>query len=107
MLLQFNKRGVVKYMKTLVIYDNEGYILGISSGSPLPREPIGIPFLWVDIPEGKRLKTINGIGVDVAVTPHQVILEDIPLTETQLLKKQVDEQKQAIAELTLMLATTN
>ncbi len=32
-------------MKALIIYDNEGYIISQRSGQPLPREPIGVPFL--------------------------------------------------------------
>ncbi|MCG1029321.1 hypothetical protein J5S49_13570 [Virgibacillus halodenitrificans] len=76
-------------MNTLIIYDNEGYILSIRQGEPAPREPIGVPFLWVDIPEGKRIKVIDGIGVDTSVTPHEVILEDIPPSEVDVLEIQV------------------
>ncbi|KQL54505.1 hypothetical protein AN964_14020 [Heyndrickxia shackletonii] len=76
-------------MNTLIIYDNTGFVLDIRSGDPQPREPIGVPFLWVDIPEGKRIKTTDGIGVDVSATPHQAILEDIPPTEVDLLSKQI------------------
>lgn len=80
-------------MKTLFIYDNEGVILTEQSGQPAPREPIGVPFLWVDIPKGKRVKITDGIGVDVSVTPHQLILEDIPPTE-------IEQLKQTVADLT-------
>lgn len=73
-------------MNTLVVYDNAGYILSITAGSPAPREPIGVPFLWVEIPEGKRIKMTDGIGVDVSVTPHQAILEDIPPTQAERLE---------------------
>lgn len=93
--------------QTLIIYDNEGYVLSIQSGSPLPREPIGVPFLWVDIPEGKQLKITDGIGVDVSTTPHQAILEDIPPTEVEILNKKVNEQEQALLELTMLLAGGN
>lgn len=75
-------------MKTLIIYDGQGYVLLTLSGQPAPREPIGVPFLWTEIPEGKTIK-----GVDVSITPHQVILEDIPLTE-------IDVLKQTVADLT-------
>ncbi|MGM7635629.1 hypothetical protein [Bacillus sp. Hm123] len=94
-------------METLVVYDESGYILSIKSGTSMLREPIGVPYLWVDVPKNKRIKIVDGVGVDVSTTPHQAILEDIPPTETQLLQQQVNEQKQAIAELTLMLATSN
>ena len=93
--------------RTQLIYDNEGYIISTRQGSPEPREPIGVPFLWVEIPEGKQLKIVNGIGVDVSVTPHQAILEDIPATEMDLLQQQVQLQNEAIMELTMMLAQAN
>lgn len=88
-------------MQTLIIHDNEGYILSIRSGEPAPREPVGVPFLWVEIPEGKRIKTTNGIGVDVSVTPHQVILEDIPPTEIDLLRNDLND---AVMELSMLIA---
>ncbi|MBS4171949.1 hypothetical protein [Bacillus sp. FJAT-49736] len=91
-------------MKTLVIHDNTGYVLSTISGEPSPREPIGVPFLWVDIPEGKRIKITDGIGVDVYVTPHKVILEDIPPTETELLGIRVKQQEDALFELAELLS---
>lgn len=83
-------------MNTLVIHDTKGYILSTKSGEPAPREPIGVPFLWVEIPSGKQIKYTNGIGVDVSVTPHQVILEDIPPSDIEKLRQ---ESAQANAEL--------
>lgn len=73
-------------MNTLVIYDNTGYVLSSMAGTIPLREPIGVPFLWAEIPEGKRIKITDGIGVDVSVTPHQVILEDIPPTQAERLE---------------------
>ena len=68
----------------LVIYDNLGYRLFQGSGG---REPNGIPFLWVDIPEGKRIREADdGIVIDVSVTPNVAILEDIPKTELEILQ---------------------
>lgn len=90
-------------MKTLIIYDNLGYILSQSQGEPLPREPIGVPFIWVEIPDGKRTRGIGSVGVDITITPHKVILEDIPPTETEILQKKVAEQELAIIELASML----
>lgn len=86
-------------MRTLIIYDDEGYIITIKSGQPSPREPIGVPFLSVEIPQGKQVKTTDGIGVDVTKTPHELILEDIPPSETDLLKAQNTELMLAVAEL--------
>ena len=80
--------------KTLIIYDTQGYIISNITG--FYRKPTGVPFLEVEIPEGKRISTADGIGVDVTKTPHEVILEDIPPSETELLK-----QKQQELELTL------
>ena len=79
-------------MNTLIIYDSTGYIITEMSGAV--REPVGVPFLWVEIPIGKRLKITNGIGVDVSVTPNVAILEDIPKTETEKLKDQLMDSQQ-------------
>lgn len=91
-------------MKTLIIYDNEGYIISTRQGQPSPRIPVGVPYLYVEIPEGKRIKMTDGIGVDVTVTPHQVILEDIPPTEIEQLRL---EMAQAITELFEMMLMLN
>ena len=90
-------------MKTLIIYDSQGYIISSITGSY--RVPTGVPFLELEIPIGKQIKYTNGIGVDVSVTPHQVILEDIPPSETEVLKQQMAMQEQAIADLTMYIAT--
>lgn len=76
-------------MSTLIIYDNTGYILSITNGEPAPREPDGVPFLWVDIPQGKQLKITDGIGVDVSVTPHQAMMEDVPPSQVETLESQI------------------
>ena len=83
-------------MKTLIIYDNEGYIISTRQGQPSPRKPIGIPFIEVEIPQGKQIKITDGIGVDVSVTPHEVILDDIPPTEIDLMKQDVLNMQDAI-----------
>lgn len=90
-------------MKTTIIYDNTGYIISVVSGEPTPYQPSGIPFLNIEIPEGKRLKIVNGVGVDTSVTPHQVILEDIPPTEIDVLK----EDTSTLAEMTATTAEDN
>jgi len=85
-------------MNTLIIYDNTGYVISTMAGSI--REPQGgLQFLWVEIPDGKQLKLTDGIGIDVAKTPHQAILEDIPKTEIELLKGQQQELSDTIAAL--------
>lgn len=88
-------------MKTLIIYDEEGYILSQQQGQPAPREPIGVPFLKVEIPEGKRIKVTDGVGVDVSKTPHEVILEDIPTSEIDLMRTDLND---AIMELSMLIS---
>lgn len=90
-------------MKTLIIHDNKGYILSTQNGQPAPREPIGVPFLWVEIPEGKRIKITDGIGVDVSVTPHQVILEDILPSEIDLLRLEAAQSNSELVQLIMMM----
>lgn len=80
----------------LIIYDTTGYILDIRMGHPVPREPQGVPFLRTEIPEGKRIKITDGIGVNVTVTPHQVILEDIPPSENEVLKDKLQATQDAV-----------
>lgn len=87
-------------MQTLIIYDETGYILSIRSGQPAPREPVGVPFMWFEVPKGKRVASI-----DVSVTPHQPILEDVPPSEIDILKAENEANKQAIAELSILIAT--
>jgi hypothetical protein len=62
-------------INTLIIYDNTGYIISQQQGQPAPKEPQGVPFIWVEIPEGKRVTKI-----DVTKTPHQAVFEDLPIT---------------------------
>ena len=57
-------------MKTLVIYDTAGKIFYQAQGNV--QEPSGIPFLWLEIPEGKTLKSI-----DTTKTPHEPVYRDI------------------------------
>lgn len=79
-------------MKTLIIYDATGFIIFQASGDV--REPVGIPFLWVDVPEGKYIS-----GVDVTVTPNVAILEDLPKTQAQIQQAQIDMLTVAVAEI--------
>ncbi len=88
-------------MKTLIIYDNEGYIISTRQGQPSPRVPVGVPYLEIEIPQGKQIKITDGIGVDTSVTPHQVILEDIPPTEIDTLREDLND---AVMELSMLIA---
>lgn len=72
-------------MNTLVIYDSTGYIINQMAGDV--REPIGIPFMWVEIPEGKRLVSID-------TENHTPVFQEIPkseeLTRLELLEDAVN-----------------
>ncbi len=72
-------------MRTLVIFDEAGFIVNQMRGSDL-REPVGIPFLWIEIPEGKYLKSI-----DVSGTEHKPVYVDLPKSETQKLQELVNQ----------------
>lgn len=77
-------------MNTLIIYDNTGYVVSQMAGSV--REPQGgVQFLWIEIPEGQRLKTTKGIGVDVSTTPHQAILEKV-ISEKEIRAAEIEVQ---------------
>lgn len=83
-------------MEYLVIYDNTGFIISQMAGSV--REPVGIPFMWVEIPKGKKL-----VGIDTSNNPHEPIFEEYPKSEVEILKGQVAMQEQAILELSMMI----
>jgi len=89
-------------METIIIYDDLGKVFSVISGDVLIPQG-GVQYLAVDIPEGKQIKFTDGIGVDVSVTPHQVILEDRPPTiEDKLAEKEVQ-----IIDLKKMQVVTN
>ena len=69
-------------MQTLIIYDETGYIISQMSGDV--REPVGIPFMWVEIPDGKTLKSI-----DTSKNPHEPIFEDKVPTDIELIKQDI------------------
>lgn len=71
-------------MKNLIIYDTSGYIISRSMGDV--REPIGIPFMWVDVPEGKYVENI-----DVSGTKDTPIFADLPKSQMQLMQEQINE----------------
>ena len=77
-------------MQTLIIYDSEGYIISQMSGDV--REPVGIPFMWVEVPEGKRIVSINP-------ETNEPIFEDLPVPEIQQLRDQVDALNVAMAQM--------
>lgn len=93
-------------MKTLIIYDDNGQVFSqLTNGYLIPQG--GVQYLEVEIPQGKRIKIIDGIGVDVTSTPHQAVFEDIPPTETELLKQRLEEQEVALIELASIIGGAN
>ena len=83
-------------MRYLIIYDNAGHIFSQMAGDV--REPVGIPFLWIEIPAGKRI-----VGIDTSGEKHEPVFEDLPKSEIDILKEQVTIQEQAILELSMMI----
>lgn len=67
----------------LVIYDNKGTVYFAGTGYP---EPDGLQYMNVDTPEGKYFK-----GIDVSVTPHQPVFEDVPKSDMEILKEKVEQ----------------
>lgn len=70
-------------MNTLVIYDSTGYIIAQMAGDV--REPIGTPFIWVEVPDGKRL-----VSIDTSVNPSVPVFEDLPVPEIVQLKDRLE-----------------
>jgi len=77
--------------KTLIIYDAAGYIISQMSGDV--REPVGIPFLWVEVPKGKKL-----VSIDTSEEEHKPVFADLP-------KSEIEELKEQISALNIALAT--
>lgn len=84
-------------MKTLIIYDNEGKIYSqMSEGYPIPKNEV--QFLEIEIPGGKRFKKI-----DTSVIPHNIILEDIPKSQIELLQEELAQNTKEIAKKDLAI----
>lgn len=84
-------------MKTLIIYDESGYVIQALKGDY--RTPVGIPYLEVEIPEGKYLQ--SGIGVDLSKTPHEAIIINSPKSETDLLSERLEATEQMLLQMML------
>lgn len=79
-------------MKTLIIYDTDGTIYYQAAGAV--TAPQGLPHMWVDIPEGKHLVSIDTSGD--APTP---IFEDNPRSDVQLLEDEITELQYLVAQI--------
>ncbi len=83
-------------MKTLIIYDNTGYILMQQTGSYRVPEG-GVQYLELEIPTGKMVKSINA-------DKKEAILEDIPKSQMELLQEELAKKDLAIEQLQKDLA---
>lgn len=79
--------------ETLVIYDDEGHVIQQLSG--IVREPVGIPFKWVEVPAGKYI-----VSIDVSKDQHIAVLGDMPKSTVD----EVTELRQSVIELSLLVA---
>lgn len=68
-------------MKTLIIYDLNGTIIG-SPITGVYQVPNGLPYLEVVIPEKKYVVSVN-------VETKQPIYEDVPQTQVEILENKV------------------
>lgn len=93
-------------MKILVVYDNDGYILHHVVENN-PRVPNGVQHILQDLPNGKQLKTTNGIGVNIKVNPHELILTDIPsdpnVAFAEVINKKFNELLSAITDIGVVM----
>lgn len=80
-------------MKTMVIYDDTGYIFFqlASDSNKIPEG--GIQYLEIEVPQNKRI-----IKIDTSIEPHIPIYEDIPIPEIDILKQQLQETQNLIVE---------
>ncbi len=82
-------------MKTLIIYDDTGYILMKQTGNYRVPEG-GIQYLECEIPDDKLV-------VEIDVKNKKPVLEDLPKSETDILKDEIEALKNDIADLTLQM----
>ena len=78
-------------METLIIYDESGYILQTISGNA--REPVGVPFIWFEVPEGKYVVSIDPVD-------HIPVLADLPVSQEQ----KILNLEQSVLELSMLVA---
>lgn len=79
-------------MRTLIVYDNNGYVFYSAIGDV--QEPVGVPFMWVEVEEGKYVTS-----VDVSGAVHVPVFEEIQKSERQ----QMDELKSTLESLVFQL----
>lgn len=70
----------------LIIHDSEGKVYFAGTGFSAPSGTLS--YLETEVPDGKYFD-----GVDTSVNPPQPIFKDIPKSEMQLLKEQIEQLK--------------
>lgn len=80
-------------MKTLIIYDNDGFIF--YQGSEI-KIPVGLQFTYIEIPKNKIV-----IKIDTTVNPHQVVFQDRQKTEIELMQEKMDLMQKALDDVIL------
>ena len=78
----------------VIIYDKNGKIWYNGSGM---GEPEGLPFLNIDIPNGKYLESI-----DVSQAPHKPVFKEYPKSELELMRETNEKQQADIDYLMLL-----
>lgn len=79
-------------MKTLIIYDKNGNIIQEKEGNY--KIPVGIPYIEVEVPTSKYPKSINA-------ETKEVIYDDIPKSETEILDEKISILEAENADLLL------
>lgn len=90
-------------MKTLIIYDNEGFIyLTYDRNYRVPEG--GIQYLELEIPSNKKL-----VGIDTSTTPHKPILEyiDTRISDISSYLKNADDTTISKVEDTILETESN
>ncbi len=78
---------------TLVIYDISGTVYFQAQGDV--QEPAGgLLFMWIEIPSGKILKSI-----DTSCEEHEPVFEDLPKADIDTVKEQLVAIQIALAEV--------
>lgn len=78
-------------MNTLVLYDAEGYVFHTITGSF--REPVGIPYIIVEVPEGKRVAAVD------TENDNTPIFEDLQTPTINQLLSKLNQQEEMTVEL--------
>lgn len=81
-------------MRTLIVYDANGYVFYTASGDV--KEPVGVPFMWVDVTPGKYVS-----NVDVTSDPHEAELVDLPKSEVDKLNDRLTVLQSALDDVIL------